>query len=224
MRIDWIVAIGMFFVLVGVGFQYYSNLFQTRAQPLELVVGDISDSITGFLLADVYEVPVKVSSSGARPDVLYFNYMWPSGGAKNSTRILQGSTGLDCNITDGAVYWQANLIAGDNYFTMRFSNKSVDMNCTDSFSLANANKTIPWVEVKKNMISQSRINEMSGISYSTFKSDRRINRDFRVKINVSGTVTNYGLNPPNATSVYIRETRWALEETDGEVIIRVLTW
>ena len=224
MRIDWIIALGVFLVFVGTGFQYYLNLFQTTSDPMELVIGDISDKIINFLKTDVYEVPIKVNSAETRSDVLHFDYTWLSEGAKNSSRILQDGTRLNCNITGSTIYWQANLEAGDNYFKLRFSDKNASMNCTDVFSIDNANKTIPWAAVKREMISQSKIDEMNSTDYTTFKSGLGINRDFRVSVNVSGTVTNYGLNPPNATNVYVKETRWALEETDDEVIIRVLAW
>lgn len=224
MRIDWVVAIGVFLVFIGTAFQYYSNLFQSRAQPMGVVVGDISDRVTDFLLTDVYEVSVKVSSPEAKSDVLYFDYTWPSEGAKNSTRILQDSTSKDCIISGSTLYFQTDLSVGENFFTMKFSNKNVSMNCSGTFGTGNSNQTIPWAGVKKKMISQSKIDEMNATSYTTFKDDLGINRDFRVGMNVNGTITSYGLNPPNATNVYVKETRWALEETDEEVIIRVLAW
>ncbi len=224
MRIDWIVAIGVFLVFIGAGFQYYSNLFQSRAQPMELVVGDISDRVTDFLKTDVYEVPIKVNSPVAKSDVLYFDYTWPSEGAKNSTKILQDSASKDCIISGSTLYFQTDLNVGENFFTMRYSDKNVSMNCSGTFGTGNSNQTIPWAGVKRNMISQSNIDEMNATDYTTFKNNQGINRDFRVNVNVSGSVNYYGLNPPSATNVYVRETRWALEETDEEVIIRILSW
>ena len=224
MQVDWIIAIGVFFVFLSTGFQYYFNFFQIGAQPTEKVVGDISDRITGFLKADVYDIPVIVDSQEARSDVLYLSYTWPSAGAKNSTRILKAGARLDCNLTGDSIYWQADLAVGSNNFTMRVIDADSGVNCTDAFSIENANKTIPWAGVKSRMISQSRVDEMMATEYPAFKSSLGINRDFRAYVNVSGNATAYGLNTPNATNFYEKETRWALAETGGEVIIRVLAW
>jgi len=225
MNIDWIVTIALFLVFVAWSFTFYASLFTEKGTPLQEEIDTVNDKIMDFLKIDVYNVPIRYNSTNETENaVLYLNFTWPSG-TKNSTRILQDSTSLSCQFIGDTVYWQADLINTTfNYFSMQFSNKTASLNCTSSFSIQDELKTISWAMEKKKLVSQGKIDEMTALSYTDFKNNLSISRDFRVEINISGTETNYGKTLPLVRDIYVKETESELEETGDNLNVRVLVW
>jgi hypothetical protein len=133
-----------------------------------------------------------------------------------------GGTQLACNITGSRLYWQSDAVAGANYFTMTYSDKDVTLNCTGGDLGNPINKTIPRSAVGKSKVSQEKISDMTGTDYMAFRDNLGIDRDIRVEMNVSDSVTVYGLPTPNATSVYAKTTRHATEDgQQAEMIVMV---
>ncbi|GEM_PF-800815 len=221
--VDWAVGIGVFLIFVAISFSYYSSVFPPGDGTLEDASLYAADQILDEIKVDVYDVPVVFDSpSSASDQVLYFNYTWPYG--KNTTMVYSGGTSLPCYISGDTVYWEADLSAGRNHFMMRYSNQSVPMRCTSSLSISQINKTAPWAEEHHRMFSQSQITAMSGTPYGTFSDRLNLNMDFRIYINESGTVTEYGIIPPNSTSVRVLRRWGTMEDTGNDVEVRILVW
>jgi hypothetical protein len=225
MKVDWIITIVFFLAFVAWAFTFYASLFTEEANPLGEAVDIVNDRVVNFLTIEVYEVPIRYNSTNeTNNSVLFFNFTWPDQ-TKNSTRMLQNSASLPCQMSGDTIYWQANLTNLTlNYFTMQFSNKTSSVNCSDSFTIQNELHAMPWTMEKKRLVSQDKINEMTGLSYPDFKSSLPVSRDFRVELNISGTVTNYGLTEPLIRDVYVRETYTRIDETEENVTVRVLVW
>lgn len=221
--VDWAIGIGVFLIFVAISFSYYSAAFPPGDGMLEDVSGYVVDQILDEIKVDVYDVPIRFNSPGSATDqVFFFNYTWPYG--KNTTKIYSGSTSLPCYISGDVVYWKADVSAGYNYFKMRYSNQSVAMRCTSSLTLTQLNKTAPWAEEHQRMFSQTQIDTMTGTGYGAFSDSLDLNMDFRIYINESGTVTQYGKTPPNATSVRVMRRWGVMEDTGNDVEVRLLVW
>lgn len=227
MNIDWVLSITLFLIIVAWSFSYYTDLIgQGKVEPLRGLVDEIHNDIMSFLEVDVYEVPVRFTSSNSTSDtVLYLNYVWPDG-TKNSTRIKQAGTQLSCELSGDAVYWQADLVSGNNFFTMEFAevNQS-SYNCTASLTKAGANQSIPWSRTKKKMLAQTKIDDMLGMSYANFKNTVGVNEDFRVVItNSTNHTTVFGKYIPSGRDVYVPVTYNKLWETGEKVEVSTAIW
>jgi hypothetical protein len=224
--IDGVVAFVLFLIFVSWSFVYFSTILSVEAaNPLEGTIKSVSDNIVEYLTVDAYEMPVRHNSNSNVTDaVFYFDYVWPSEGAKNSTKVYNNiGDPVFCNITGNTIFWMADADAGFNYFTITYSNKNVTLNCSDGDLGNPINKTIPWSAVRKRKVSQERINDMVNTGHESFKTKLGIERDFRVEMNVSGSITVYGMSPPNATSVYTKTTLHATENNQ-QAEIKVLIW
>ena len=223
--IDGVVGIALFVLFVAWSFIYLSSVFSAeRGDAMEEASRTISGRIAAYLTVDAYEIPVSYTSqSNASGVVFYFDHAWPSAGARNSTRVYGSINALPCNITGNRLYWQSDVTEGANSFIVRYSNKDVAMNCTGGFPIMIGNKTIPWSAVKKQLLSQDRINGMAAMDYPAFKMSLGIERDFRVELNASGSVTEYGSLVPNGTDVHVKTTRHGMED-NRKAEMRVLTW
>ena len=221
--VDWVIGLGVFLIFVSISFTYYSSMFQKEASPLEDAADYVADQVMGYLKVDVYDVPVRFYAPGsASSQVLYFNYTWPYG--KETTQVYSGTTGLPCYISGDTVYWRSDVSAGYNYFRVRYSNQTTAMRCTSSLDLSQLNKTAPFAAERQQMLSRAKVNEMLSASYGAFSDSLDLNMDFRLYLNESGTVTEYGLSPPNATSTRV-VTRWGrMEDNNNEAELRILVW
>lgn len=227
MEVDYVVAFITFLFFAVLAIAYYVNMF-TLGSPLDLdaAADKVNEDVLDYLRRDVYEIPVRFQSSGAASDKpLYFNYTWPFGAnGQNSTRVYAGSTQLGCKIAGEAIHWQSDLHDGWNDFRVKFANKSEAMNCSGTFSTVNENQTIPWAEEKKKMVLQSQIDSMVALGYNTFKSTIGAERDFRVEVNVSGSVTEFGKSIPSRSDVYRRETESVVFESGNNATVSVWVW
>jgi hypothetical protein len=224
MRLDWIVAITLFLFFVSWSFIYYTEFFTEKSEPLTNVATMVSDKIVGFLQTDVYRVPVRFNSSNTTINsVLYLDFIWPDG-TKNSTRMFSGDDQLLCNISDNTMYWLSNLTQGENYFLMKFAESNTTMNCNASISTQHISKTVPWVQEKKTLISQLKIDEMLNTDYNSFRDSLDINQNFRVELEINESTTTYGLNPPLLSDIRVEETNSMIWENNQKIKIRVLVW
>ncbi|UCD06893.1 MAG: hypothetical protein JSW41_03590 [Candidatus Aenigmatarchaeota archaeon] len=221
MNIDWIIAIALFLIFVSWSFVYYMGFFSITPDMRAGVEG-ISDKVMDFLSIDVYDVPAVFNSTEVGSRVLYMDFSWP-GYSKNSTRIFSGNQSLPCYISGNRVYWQADLIQGENKFEMRYYDENVSLFCNSSFSLANATQVIPWVSEKNKAISQTKINQMLATNFYSFRNLLGISQDFRVELEINNVTTGYGTTPPLGYDVYVKETH-GIKEDNNVVKIRVLTW
>ncbi|RLI95892.1 MAG: hypothetical protein DRO99_05245 [Candidatus Aenigmatarchaeota archaeon] len=224
-KIDGIIGIMIFLVFTSWSMVYFFNTFVTEKEyPMTEVADDISDKIIDYVTIDSYEIPVSITVENASTDnVFYFDYSWPSEGAKNSTMVYKSGTEQECLISGSRLYWQSDLDPGQNHFTVTYSDKNVTLVCDDSIQTSNINQTIPWAAVKENVVSQDRINDMTSSSYGSIQRSLGIERDFRVVFNVSGTLTEYGKLTPNSTDVFVKSTYHAMESGD-RVDIRIMVW
>lgn len=224
MQIDWIIAITVFLVFTAWAFSYYSTLFPKISEPLESAVFLIQDKLLDWLEIDVYKVPIRFSSTNSTTSsVLYFDFLWPTG-TKNSTTILKDSTQLLCEISDNRIYWQDDLDEGVNYFSMEFANVSTTLNCTANLNKSIVNQTTPWAEEKKQLISQSKINEMQATSYDDFKDSLGITMDFRIEIETNTSTTSYGKTIPSDRNVWVVVTSNKIWESGKIANVSIAVW
>jgi len=224
-NIEWVITIGIFLAFVVWAFSFYTSFFPDSPTHASEFVDIINGKVLDFIMVDTYSVPIRVNHTLEETDVvLNFTYVWP-GISKNSTRIYRGPTELPCQIIGDDIYFQSDLTnLTYNYFTMTYTNISMEQRCSGTFDIENSNLTFPWAAEHVKLLSQSKINEMTNQSYQDFKTNLSISRDFRIEINVSGTEINFGSAVPNNRNVYVKETFTKLEETNGAVDIRVLVW
>jgi hypothetical protein len=225
---DWIIALLIFLVFVSWSFQSYSAVFRAKATPLEQVAPSINDAILANITSSVYEMPVTYTSplqeSGS---IMQAAYYWNSDGEKNTTMVFSNiSTQLSCKISGNTIYWQSDVVAGQNNFTIRVSNRTAAvMNCTGTFSTTGANVTIPSSGDRRIMLSSGQISVMNSTGYTEFKQGNGINREFRVSVEpTAGSIVNYGSVPPNSSNVFSRESWYKIEETNSNAKVTVLVW
>jgi hypothetical protein len=221
MEIDWIIAIGLFLVFVGWSFTYYIGFFSATTGMGTGVLG-ISGDVINYLEMGTYDVPVSYNSVTNETGVLYMDFIWPIG-SKNSTIMFSGSQSLPCYITGNRIYWQSDIIAGKNMFTMRYHTQNTTLNCDSSFSLSNTSQAIPWVAEENVVISQGKIDQMLSMDFRAFAAGLGISQDFRIEIDINGTSTGYGAKPPLGYDVYVKENPGTTENNDN-VIVRILSW
>lgn len=226
MEIDYAVAFMTFLVFAVIAVAMYINTFSIDASiDLGAAADRINEDVLDYLKDDVYEIPTRFNSSGADTDKpLYFNFTWPFG--ENTTRVYYQDTGtqVSCKIEGDAIHWQSDLHDGDNDFLIRFANMSETMNCTGAFSTVNENQTIPWAQEKATMLLQTNIDAMVDMGYRSFKNFIGANRDFRVEINVSGSVLEFGRSMPSRSEVYLRTSRSQIFENSTSAEVSIWVW
>ncbi len=225
MEIDFIVGILVFLVFVGWAFSYYIMIFGDAENRFEIAAETEAGKITDFLSVDVYEIPVRYDSpSPASGGVMRAESVWYHG-EKNTTRVFSGSTRLPCRISGNTLYWQADLSAGENYFRILVANMNETMNCTGSFPVSSSNLTIPWALERREMLSLSRVSEMTDMDYEAFRSAAGLNEDFRVEIETAEGETVYGKSiPSGGVDVVVKKFRMPVFETFGSANITIAVW
>ena len=227
-QLDWVIALFVFLIFLAWSFQFYATLFRAKSVPLDTVAIGVNDIIIGNITSRVYDYPVAYASPLTQPDgVMHAYHYWTSDGELNSTTVFDNSSNsVSCSITGNTIYWSADVVAGQNNFTIRVSNRTAaSKNCTGTFSTANSNLTLPGSGDLKVMASQAAINSMAATSYGQLKANLGINRDFRLMLEVEGgSTTNYGSVPPNSSNVFSGERWFKVEETNGKVAITTLVW
>ena len=223
MDVDWIVAIMVFLVFVVWSFSYYFTLFPRSEGFLESVTETDTEKIMNFLSANVYRIPVRVNSNGEDNVTLMAKSVWYRG-TKNSTRIFKDGESLPCMIIGDDLYWLANLSSGWNYFYIEFSGLNTSLNCDSEFSLVNVTQTIPWVLERKSLLSLTRVNEMTNMSYEDFKENLDIEEDFNILLEWDGTTKTYGKPLPENREVYVKVYENLLWETSENINVSVRVW
>ncbi len=223
MDIDWVVAIMVFIIFVGWSFSYYFTLFPESGGIPGSVVDADKERIIGFLSTDVYRVPVKVDSGGENNIVLNASGVWYQG-EKNSTRVVKDAVSLACRIIGDDLYWLSNLSSGSNYFHIEFSGIDTSLNCDSTFSLENSTQVVPWALERKEMISLSRINNMTNTSYEDLKGDLGVEEDFNVYLEWGGTEETYGKTTPRGRDVHARKLESVIWENSEDINVSIRIW
>jgi len=224
---DWLIGMMIFIVFVSFAFAYYANVIREESSPLSISKEFIADEIADFIYINVYDIPVHYDSASAQSDaVLYFDYNWPNG-ERNTTRVYFGDDGDDnrsCIISNGRLYWQSDLSAGFNNFTVRYSDNNASKRCAGSFGTGGAIKAVPWPEEHTKMLSWSRIEEMNATDYESFRSEQGIDRGFRILFNISGANFTYGPPEPLMSDVFVVRRFGTVEETGELADLRIMVW
>ena len=227
MDIDYAVSFTAFITFAALAIALYANIMQLPAATgLEAAADSITASVKGYLLGDVYEVPVRFQSSGAASGkTLYFNFTWePGENGENSSRVYAGTALLPCKVEGNALHWQADLHDGWNDFSLRFANVAGAKNCSGTYDTTNETATIPWAQVKRSMLLQPRVDSMVALGYEPFKSSLAANRDFRVEVNSSGVETTFGKSLPTRSDVMRRSISAQAFESGGNATVAVFVW
>ena len=220
MNFDWIVAIVTFLVFTVFSFNYYTGFFVYQAD-LEMVAGSINQRVLDTIMVDDYFVPVYYNASMTENDrVLYADFLWPEG-TEESTKILLNDIEQPCFISGDTIYWQSDLVYGDNKFEMVYSNVSVPMNCDDPLVLDSPLQAKPWSIEKSRAASQGKLAAISAMSYDDYRSSISVSRDIRIELS-SGF--SYGPEPAANIDVYVFESKTRIAETDEDIEVKVFVW
>lgn len=224
MDVDWAIALGIFLIFISWAFVFYTQVFTIGEATAESALDAIADKLMDNLSVGVEVIPVVFTADDADSDkVLYFEYRWPFG--KNTTKVFMDGTSQSCNITGDTLYWQSSVSAEKNYFSVQYADQAANLSCTGGFSVVNETQVIPFSAETTSKISLAHINAMNATAYDTFRDQLDIERDFNITIeNASGSVVSYGLQPPLFSNVFSKLLLRDLEETNGNVTIRILTW
>jgi len=219
MNVDWAVAISAFLIFIGIGFASYWTLFEPDANPVQQALDPINEKVLSCMQVESWSVPVSYNSSSSGIAVLHFDFNWPAG-TSDSARVLDSGLQLSCMLQGNRMYFEANVQIGQNDFDMVFANTSSPLQCSSIIDTTNSIHATPLASEKSWKISQSRISQMLGTEYTQFRQSLGIARNFQVDTG-SGV---YGPQPPDKTSVYVKETNSILYETGQPVTIRVKVW
>ena len=224
MDFDWIIGVFVFMVFIGWSFSYYFAMFQMPGPSFELAADSGQQKIMDFLAVDVYEAPVKYYSADAVANgVMQAKALWYAG-ERNST-IVFGVGSLPCILDGNDVYWQANVGAGYNYYTIMFADANTTLNCTGTFSTTGANLTSPWALQKREMISTAKISEMEAASYNDFRSSISLRHNFKIMIEKTSGNVEYGKGIPSGpVNVNSRRTERKVFETGELANITIAVW
>jgi hypothetical protein len=225
MDIDLIVGIMVFLVFTGWALSYYFTIFQAGGNYFEAAADVSQDKLMGIISADVYEAPVKYYSGDAVPNGVLQAKASLYSGEKSSAMVFSGGTPLPCRIVGDDLYWQADVSAGYNYFTVTTAGVNTTSNCTASFSISASNVTTPWVFEKKTMISLAKISGMTGTGYEEFRKSQGLNHNFRIRISSPSVETIYGKSvPQGSVNVNSKTSAWKIYETGEFANVTVAVW
>ncbi|MBI4182263.1 MAG: exosortase/archaeosortase family protein [Candidatus Aenigmarchaeota archaeon] len=221
--IDFAVAIGVFLLFVTWAFVLYQESVPIAEETAREALDQIADLVLDNLTVDTRSLPARFGYANSTTVVLYLDYRWPFG--QNTTAVLFKGSSQACNITDNRLYWQSVVSPGDNYFTVTFSEQGGNLRCAGGFSTAGAQPATGYAAERGEAVSLDRILHLNATNYTAFRSRLGITRNFNLTIsNSSGTVLSYGLRPPPASDVFARTLLHELEETGGNLTLRVLVW
>lgn len=224
MNLDWILGLVVFLIFTAWALGFYFTIYDTGPLGgLEAAAESVKDDVVAFLTAEVHQIPVRFNSSSSQTDaVLSATHTWPLG--KNSTQLLSGSSSLPCRFSGDTIYWQADLSAGENWFTIKYANLDTPLNCNGTFDISSPNNTKPWSAEKTSMFLQEKLDNMTATEYSSFKSSLEINRNFRLDMDINGTESSYGPAAPQHSNVHVKETAGTIYENEKTIELRVLVW
>ena len=220
MHVDWAVAMGIFAVFAGWSFIYYFGMFPGVAD-VSQSLDSVSEDILSYLETEEYRIPVSYDSSEAGHEVLFADIMIPSG-MENVLGVLSGGSSLDCMFSGGRLYWEHNLVAGENLFEIVYS--GIDTGgCQDALDTSEANQTYPLAAVKTMKLSQGGLSALGGMDYQDFREFLGLQNNIRLEW--SGDIQgSYGPEPPGNRDVFVREISRLLIESGGNVNMRILLW
>jgi len=219
MNVDWVVAISVFLIFIGISFGLYWGLFEAKPETAGSYLEPVSQKILGFLQVDSWRIPVRCNSTQSGISVLYFDFQWPEG-AKNSSRIFDSGLPLSCMLQGNRLYFQADVEEGDNDFDVSFANMSSPLLCDSVLDTGVAIACVPWASELSRSISQSKIDQMLATEYTQFRQSLGITRNFRVEVQGN----SYGPQSPKYSNTYVKETRSLIQETVQPVTISVAVW
>lgn len=224
MNVDWILGFIIFIIFTTWAIGFYFSIYTAGVMnELKVSALHIKDDILSFLTSNMYEIPVRYNSTLSETNaVLYIYYSWPFG--KNSTKVLHNSSSLPCMFIGNTLYWQTDISPGMNYFRIEFVEEDTDLNCNSTFDISTANKTIPWSLETKEVFLQEKIDNMTSMNYSKFKSLLGINRNFRIEMQINGNETVYGLRLPPASNVFVNTASGIIYETGKSINLKIMVW
>ena len=228
MDIDWIVAMGLFLVVVAWSFTFYVGLFKERSQPLSDIAAQINDKIVNYLETETYIMFANyTASAGNEAHNFSVDVDFPNG-ANYSTRIYRNGvliTSINCMVSTNQTLFKTAVLAKNNtVFLIKFQNVSGSSPyCTGI--LTSTKKLKASVKEMRMMVSQTRINSLDAMSVDDIKGNFSINRPFRIEIDINNTVAYImGLLPPNSTNIYVKEVWSKILDDDNSIKIRTMVW
>jgi hypothetical protein len=220
MNVDWAMAIGIFVVFVGWSLVYYTGFFAEEGS-LSGGMDTLAERVLVSLEASEHSMPVRYDSPDAGQGVLYAELFLP-GIEEGQMKVMEGGSELDCMLSGNRLYWQANLVAGDNDFEIVYSDLDVD-GCSGSFGTSGANQTFPLSAVRSTKLSQAGLDGLQAMTYQDFRESLGIGNGIRLEW--SGAVQgSYGPEVPGNRDVFVREFSRPLLEQAGTVEMRILAW
>ncbi len=220
MNVDWAVAIGVFMMFVIWSAVYYTSFFSMTPDVSE-GTGALSLKVMDFLETEEYAIPVSYDSPASGQGVLYADVSVP-GEAESGLRVLEDGSDLDCMLQGDRLYWESDLPAGENLFTISYSDAGT-AGCTDILSTSGANQVFPLTAVKIPKVSQSTLTSLQATPYNSFRSSLGIQGNIRLEW--SGPIQgSHGPEPPTNTDISVSETSRPYLESPGTLNIRIIFW
>lgn len=220
MNVDWAVAIGIFTMFVVWSVFYYIGFF-SPVTDFSQGLDPQSRSIMDFLETDVSSLPVTHDSPSPGQAVLYADLpVAPE--HQDGLMVIESSSSLPCMLQGDRLYWEADLSAGTNQFTISYSDAGTS-GCADTLPTTGANQTFPLAAVISQRISHSTLSALSGVPYDNFRSSLGIRNHVRLEW-TGAEQGSFGPDIPINTDVSVRESSRPYLEGPGDVDVRMLFW
>ena len=228
MRIDWIIAVFTFLVIISWSFAYYtllsSGAVRTAADAAMRDGGKVAD----YFKAAYTEMPVNFTvPADANSIVLwtYMNWTWEPNTTRVSASRMSPST-LPCEVTSDRVYWQADVSAGENQFFISGADMDAPLQCTQTLTKTDDNQTTEWAGFSSPVLSNHRTLEICAMvnnSYHSAKSGMGVSMDFNVVVENATGAVSCGQSPPSSGTVYVFPYSCRLWD-GGTANITVMLW
>jgi hypothetical protein len=222
MNLDWAVAIFVFVGFTIWSLFYFTGFFQAQAD-----ISDATDYISGEILdsieASEYSIPVLYDSPSSGTGVLHAEIDIPPS-MESGLQVLEGSSPQDCLLQSGNLYWESDLSAGENLFTIIYSEVNTS-GCSAAIDTSASNQTFPMATEVTSKVSGSVLGSLSLSENADPFYD--INREFffQLRLEWSGVLQGtYGPEVPINKDIHVRETTRQVLGSPGTLDIRILVW
>ncbi len=230
MRVDWVIAVVTFLMLITWAFSYYSLIsageMVSRKEPALQAMGKISD----YMKVEFSSTPANITVPSGADNITVWAYMNWTGVGMNSARVVKSrfsNSSLPCNITGDRIYWKANLTSGNNYFFVENVESDEGLNCNQEIAPVDNNQSSLWATEVQSIFSSTKISHVCGLinqSYESVRNDIGVTFDFNVLVEMQESSYTCGLPVPvSAREVFVLPVTGEMWE-GGSVNLSVRLW
>ena len=224
MDLDWAFATAIFVFFISWSFLYFYSIIPAYSQINEEHMRHFSEIIRDKLMIEGYEIPVSFNSTQNRDNSVFYATLLLNSTYKSTLRVEKNDQLQECIVSGDNIYWISNVSKGINYFTIKYAETITAPVCSGTFTIENETMLIPWAQKMRDMFSNTSLTELLSTDYESFKADNGITNDFRVIIEASEGVYEYGRSLPQATDTYTFFYSAKRYEDDERVNITIYMW